>query len=685
MKKITSLNVVKTALSGGAKLSLLAFSISVLAAPPIPTLNIPVNNPANSVLWDGVTEITNVLKENIYFRWYSAGATSYRIIFSQNSGFTGYVELKGESSCADNTCTTQNLKCDNPDIPCDSIIRSMLLSGHKYYWAVRANTANVGYSEYAYGSFTTAGNAEPTPLLSFKPVNWDSTAYRGSNIFWKSGNAPQEFYPDPFSSKLGDAKGNCTWYVNGRLQQLGYDVSKLNKMTGMAKTWRDSAKKVGLVVDKKPTVGSILQTTAGKNGHVAVVEEVLPNGSLKISESSYIDTNAYPQLKEWDFKYRTRIIEKNKIPGYNYIHIPKSSNSGLVINTNATGNQNNNSGNQSTNINDFIETGIQTIGIVSNVVDVGTLGADHLGYFERMKNLIGKYSAVLKSMKGYPKVLKGANPDALLNALVQLPEKEAEEIFDFLANGDKKGLDNYLKNTNIAKSKLTNISNALNKLGYFFTALTVTTESAELLAKINSSQASTEDYMKWTANVGTSGGLLGVSLSGFAGATSAAAAGGLIYAAIPLGKWIAELSAGETFDESQERYITGLYQMQATLSNFDSGTVALLAKNGDSNLMQNIKDRTQLGRTRISDVIALLNADISDLNSWESRLAHGYNFSSGQREKIVAELTNMRDKLNERYTQYEQITTSLALLGVNLYKSNMKMEITNKAMALSGY
>jgi surface antigen len=193
-------------------------------------------------------------------------------------------------------------------------------------------------SGWAGGSFTTAGNPEnPPPLSSVGvAVDWNSSAYKDSNLFWKAGYAPQEFYSDPTSSKLGVAKGNCTWYVNGRLRQLGYDVNSLNKMTGMAKTWRDSAKKAGLVVDKKPTVGSILQTTAGSGGHVAVVEKINADGSLTISESSYVDTNAYPQLAKWDFKYRTRIIPKNKIPGYNYIHVPKGANSGLVFQNNTT-------------------------------------------------------------------------------------------------------------------------------------------------------------------------------------------------------------------------------------------------------------------------------------------------------------------------------------------------------------
>lgn len=154
---------------------------------------------------------------------------------------------------------------------------------------------------------------------SFPAVKWNSSAYSTANIFWKARFAPKTFYSDGWSN-LGDAKGNCTWYVHGRLRQLGYTVS-LNTMSGNANTWANSAKNAGISVDNIPTAGAIAQSTANRagykeNGHIAFVERVNTNGTLLISESSYV-----PGSANWDFQYRTRTVKSSEFN--NYIHVQK--------------------------------------------------------------------------------------------------------------------------------------------------------------------------------------------------------------------------------------------------------------------------------------------------------------------------------------------------------------------------
>lgn len=118
---------------------LLSFvSGNAFSAPPAPTLATPQNY------------LSNVSQSNVYFSWYSAGATNYRIVISQNPSFSGFVDNNGNSYCSDNTCYTTTTTSG-------SYYKSMSLSGQKYYWKVRANNST-GVSRWSSAwSFTTAG------------------------------------------------------------------------------------------------------------------------------------------------------------------------------------------------------------------------------------------------------------------------------------------------------------------------------------------------------------------------------------------------------------------------------------------------------------------------------------------------------------------------------------------------
>jgi surface antigen len=247
-------------------------------APQAPTLIAPA---------DGTKNVSK--SSSVTFRWNdSLGATNYRIVISQNNSFSGFNE---SSMKCDGTCFTTTTSATN------HVSSSRELSGHTYYWRVRANGAG-GASEWSKAwQFTTAGN-------TFPAVNWDSLAYRTNNIFWAAGYAPKRFYSNNISPNLGDAKGNCTWYAHGRLKELGYDAKKLKLMSGNAAYWKTQAVSGGISVSSTPMQGDIAQATANYGiytsyGHVAVVEEVYSNGTLLISESSYA-----PKSATWNFEYR---------------------------------------------------------------------------------------------------------------------------------------------------------------------------------------------------------------------------------------------------------------------------------------------------------------------------------------------------------------------------------------------
>ncbi|MFI3137598.1 MAG: CHAP domain-containing protein [Methylococcaceae bacterium] len=153
-QKLISLNAVKTALVRLAGLSLLAFSVSVVAAPPVPTLSTP---------YSGATNVAQAIYNGIYgvnFTWNVSGSSpTYRIVISQNPEFSGFVDSNGSSSCKDNTCFTATTSLTN-------YTKSLSCSKHTYYWKVRSNdkTGASGF-QYPARSFTTSGSVDSCPAI----------------------------------------------------------------------------------------------------------------------------------------------------------------------------------------------------------------------------------------------------------------------------------------------------------------------------------------------------------------------------------------------------------------------------------------------------------------------------------------------------------------------------------------
>jgi surface antigen/LysM repeat protein len=106
------------------------------------------------------------------------------------------------------------------------------------------------------------------------------------------------------------AHGNCTLYVYNRRAQLGLPVGS---NWGNANSWAYYARQDGLVVNNSPTVGSIMQN-GGYLGHVSIVESIMPNGDLSISEmNAYVSGGGYNIVSG-------RIVPSGNIGQYLYIH-----------------------------------------------------------------------------------------------------------------------------------------------------------------------------------------------------------------------------------------------------------------------------------------------------------------------------------------------------------------------------
>lgn len=76
------------------------------------------------------------------------------------------------------------------------------------------------------------------------------------------------------------ARGNCTAYAFDRRAELGRPVGA---RWGNATSWARSAAIAGYRVSNTPSVGAVIQNSGGY-GHVAIVEAILPNGDLQLSE-----------------------------------------------------------------------------------------------------------------------------------------------------------------------------------------------------------------------------------------------------------------------------------------------------------------------------------------------------------------------------------------------------------------
>lgn len=103
--------------------------------------------------------------------------------------------------------------------------------------------------------------------------------------------------------------GYCTWYAYNRRAELGRPVGSF---WGDAVTWAGFAASSGYAVNGTPAVGAVLHDpySAPPYGHVAVVENVYGDGSIRVSEMNYVGWNVV--------SYRT--ISAGEAAGYSYIH-----------------------------------------------------------------------------------------------------------------------------------------------------------------------------------------------------------------------------------------------------------------------------------------------------------------------------------------------------------------------------
>jgi surface antigen len=141
--------------------------------------------------------------------------------------------------------------------------------------------------------------------------SFSSSYYTTANIFWQSGFAPASTAPP--NPQLGTALGNCTWYASGRMLELGYSAVQVNALHGNASDWASEALASGISVDSTPTIHSIAQSVS--IDHVAVVESVNADGTITVSESSYVLSTS----SVWNFLWHHRTCDPTWFS--NFIHL----------------------------------------------------------------------------------------------------------------------------------------------------------------------------------------------------------------------------------------------------------------------------------------------------------------------------------------------------------------------------
>ena len=97
------------------------------------------------------------------------------------------------------------------------------------------------------------------------------------------------------NQSTGSVLPNCVGYAQGRLLEIrGENKVNWTMPACNAEDWYDTARKNGMSVGQIPKLGAVLCWRAGQThnssdgaGHVAVVEEIKPNGDIIVSQSAY--------------------------------------------------------------------------------------------------------------------------------------------------------------------------------------------------------------------------------------------------------------------------------------------------------------------------------------------------------------------------------------------------------------
>ncbi|EHT6212349.1 CHAP domain-containing protein [Staphylococcus pseudintermedius] len=178
----------------------------------------------------------------------------------------------------------------------------------------RFNGGNASASYYT-GYDATAGSSYTQPTRTYSAPSYTtqttSTSSSYSSRDYASSYTTTTTTTSTRSVSRGGSSANlytvgqCTYYVFDRVG------GAIGSTWGNASNWASAAAAAGYTVNNRPSAGAILQTTQGAFGHVAYVESVGSDGSIRVSEMNY---GYGPGV------VTSRTISASQAASYNYIH-----------------------------------------------------------------------------------------------------------------------------------------------------------------------------------------------------------------------------------------------------------------------------------------------------------------------------------------------------------------------------
>ena len=167
---------------------------------------------------------------------------------------------------------------------------------------------NQGQQNYSYNY----GTNNQTQSYTANNAGGKGASYSTSdkNVKVQTQSAPQS--NDGSTAFAGKSSGGGNAYDAGQCTYYVYDKvgGKIGSDWGNASNWANKAAQSGYTVDNTPKSGSILQTSQGAYGHVAYVDSVSSDGSVKVSEMNY---GKGPGV------VTSRTISASEAGSYNYI------------------------------------------------------------------------------------------------------------------------------------------------------------------------------------------------------------------------------------------------------------------------------------------------------------------------------------------------------------------------------
>ncbi|ELH4393061.1 CHAP domain-containing protein [Staphylococcus pseudintermedius] len=176
----------------------------------------------------------------------------------------------------------------------------------------RFNGGNASASYYT-GYDATAGSSYTQPTRTYSAPSY-TTQTTSTSSSYSSRDYASSYTTTTTStrsvSRGGSSAnlytvGQCTYYVFDRVG------GTIGSTWGNASNWASAAAAAGYTVNNRPSAGAILQTTQGAFGHVAYVESVGSDGSIRVSEMNY---GYGPGV------VTSRTIPASQAASYNYIH-----------------------------------------------------------------------------------------------------------------------------------------------------------------------------------------------------------------------------------------------------------------------------------------------------------------------------------------------------------------------------